>query len=442
VTAHPPEASGGSGQAADSRRRLPVSRRRLLGAVGGLTAGAAAAGAGAALASSEAPGPGGGYLDGVEPFYGVHQGGILTSQQSHTYLAALDVTTERRQDLAGLLRHWTDIAARLSAGATAGPLASDPDKNEPDSGEAVGLGPARLTVNFGFGPTLFAKDGHDRFGLASQHPYELAELPQFPGDQLLESRTGGDLTVHACADDPQVAFHAVRQLVRAADGVASLRWSQAGFSEAPASAGTPRNLTGFKDGTINPKTGAQLDQYVWVGYEGPAWMTGGTYLVLRRITISLERWDTQTLGAQEKVIGRYKMSGAPLGKPGEFDSLDLQAKDGQGNLLIPADSHVRLASPQENWGAMMLRRSYSYDDGVNTVSNQAASRRPTFDAGLLFACYQRNPLLAFVAIFRRLACNDPLRQFTTHTGSAIVAIPPAAAGPGYWVGQRLLDSTG
>jgi deferrochelatase/peroxidase EfeB len=441
MTAGPPNASGGSGQAAQRRGRFPVSRRKFFGAVGGLAAGAAVIGADAERASSDAPQPGGMYQDGTESFYGVHQSGIITSPQSHTYFAALDVTTEYKRDVADLLQRWTNVAARLSTGRTAGPVTGDTDRIEPDSGEARGLGAARLTVNFGFGPTLFAKDGHDRFGLAHHQPYELAELPEFPGDQLTGSRTGGDLTIHACADDPQVAFHAVRQLARAADGIASIRWSQAGFNEAAASAGTPRNLMGFKDGTINPQSPAQLDQFVWVGYEGPDWMTGGTYLVIRRIRISLGHWDVQSLGTQEQVIGRYKMSGAPLGKSGEFDALDLGAKDGQGNPFIPVNSHVRLASPQENWGSMMLRRSYAYDDGMDISSEKGSpGQPPMFDAGLLFACYQRNPLLAFVAIFRKLAENDALSQFTTHTGSAIVAIPPAAAGPAEWVGQRLFET--
>jgi deferrochelatase/peroxidase EfeB len=380
----------------------------------------------------------------VEPFYGIHQGGILTLPQRYTYVTAFDVTTDRRRDVADLLRHWTTVASRLTRGRPAGRLAEHaegPDSGL-DSGEALGLSAARLTINFGFGPTLFAKNGTDRFGLLGRQPYELTELPSFPGDQLIASQCGGDLTIHACADDPQVAFHGVRQLARAAGGVASIRWSNSGFNETAATSGTPRNLLGFKDGTLNPKTASELDRYVWVGYEGPAWMTGGTYLVFRRIRISLEHWDAASLGEQEHVIGRHKTSGAPLGKSSEFDALDLGARDSRGELLIPLDAHVRLTSPEENWGATMLRRSYAYDDGVNgSIDHESANQVPqTFDAGLLFACYQRSPLLAFVAIFEKLARNDALRKFTTHTGSAILAIPPAAARPGEWVGQKLFET--
>jgi deferrochelatase/peroxidase EfeB len=422
-------------------QRSRVSRRNFLGAAGGLVAGAALVGARDQLTSHKAATVRNTDSDSVEPFYGLHQGGITTRPQSHTYFAALDVTTDRRSELAALLQSWTAVAANLTSGRTAAPLVTDVAAVEPDSGEAVGLGPARLTTNFGFGPGLFGRGAPDRFGLAKDWPVWLIDLPAFPGDELIESKTGGDLTIHACADDPQVAFHAVRQLVRAADGVATIRWSQAGFNEASASTGTPRNLMGFKDGTINPRTGAELDRFVWVGHEGPDWLTGGTYLVVRRVRISFNQWDAEPLGSQERVIGRHKVSGAPLGKSNEFDELDLEAAYANGNLVIPYDSHVRLASPQENWGEMMLRRSYAYNDGVDPL----VERRPpgglaaTLDAGLFFAAYQRNPRLVFIPIFQRMAELDALREFTTHTGSAVVAIPPAAARPGHWVGQQLFE---
>ena len=415
-----------------------VSRRKFLGAVGAV--GAVSAGTAAvAIPLRASSGPetlGGASSSGTEPFFGIHQGGIVTSPQSHTYFATLDVTTNDRRHLTDLLRSWTTIAANLTSGRPAEPITRDLGRVEPDSGEAVDVGPARLTVNIGFGPGLFGLDGPDRFSLSDHWPIQLLELPTFPGDALTASTAGGDLTIHACADDPQVAFHAVRQLVRAGVAVTSLRWSQAGFNEATASLGTPRNLLGFKDGTSNPRTSAELADYVWAGPEAPAWMVGGTYLVMRRIRISLDDWDAQTLRSQELTIGRHKGTGAPLGRSGEFDPLDLRATDAAGRPVIPLDAHVRLASPQENWGTTMLRRSYSYSNSV-TQPEEAGSGEASFDAGLLFACYQRDPRLTFVPIFRVLAEQDALSKFTTHTGSAIAAIPPAPSTAGRWIGQEL-----
>src|SRR5262249_11305154 len=162
-----------------------------------------------------------------------------------TYAAALDLVTTKRDDLVAMLRAWTSAAVRMSSGQPAQP-ASQNTRPPADSGEAWDLPAARLTLTFGFGAGLFTKDGGDRYGLAAQRPQALVDLPIFHGDQLAETRTGGDLSVQACADDPQVAFHAVRQLMRLGYAVAKLRWAQTGFIPAIGPNQTPRNLMGFK----------------------------------------------------------------------------------------------------------------------------------------------------------------------------------------------------
>jgi deferrochelatase/peroxidase EfeB len=413
-----------------------LTRRGFLASVGGAAVGAGAFAAGLKLTSSEAAVVGGSYRNSIEPFYGAGpQSGIVTSAQSNTYFASLDVTTEKRQDLQDLLRSWSDGAANLTAGKLVSPEPFGAAVPEPDSMEVVGLGPARLTLTFGFGPGIFELDGVDRFGLGARRPAELVDLPAFPFDELIPQKTGGDLTIQACADDPQVAFHAVRELLRMANGVAVTRWTQVGFNESASSTGTPRNLQGFKDGTINP-AGDQLEEFVWAGSESPAWMRDGTYLVVRRIHIAIEDWDATSVSQQEQVIGRYKFSGAPLGRSTEFDALDLDATDPTGSLLIPVNAHVRLASPKDNGGQMILRRGYAYNDGVTAPVGTAS---PTYDAGLLFFSYQRDPRKGFIKIFQALSQNDALSRFTVHTGSVIVAVPPAVPGPGHYVGESLFS---
>jgi deferrochelatase/peroxidase EfeB len=413
-----------------------LSRRGFLASVGGAAVGAGALAAGLKITPSGAAVVGGSYRNSIEPFYGAGpQGGIVTSAQSNTYFASLDVSTERRQDVQDLLRSWSDGAASLTAGKLVSPASSITRSPEPDSMEVVGLGPARLTLTFGFGPGIFELDGVDRFGLRASRPAQLVELPAFPFDKLIAQKTGGDLTIQACADDPQVAFHGVRELLRMANGVASVRWTQVGFNEAASSTGTPRNLQGFKDGTINP-AGGQLQKFVWAGPESPSWMRGGTYLVVRRIHIAIEDWDSRSVSEQEQVIGRHKLSGAPLGQSTEFDALDLDATDSAGSPLIAVNAHVRLASPQENGGQMILRRGYAYNDGVTLMVGNAP---PSYDAGLLFFSYQRDPRRGFIPIFQTLSQNDALSQFTVHTGSVIVAVPPAATGPGHYVGEFLFS---
>jgi deferrochelatase/peroxidase EfeB len=380
-----------------------LSRRGLLAAGAGVAIGGV--GIERALTSDDA--------DRTIPFYGPHQAGIATAAQDRLHFAAFDVTTDSREDVRDLLRAWTDAAARMTEGGTAGPLNGDLEAPPADTGEALGLKPARLTITFGLGPSLF----DDRFSLAARKPSALVELPAFAGDSLQAERSGGDLCVQACADDPQVVFHAVRNLARIGRGVTVMRWSQLGFGRTSSTSraqDTPRNLMGFKDGTNNLKLEDvdALRRHVWVGAaDEPAWLHGGTYVVARRIRMLIEVWDRSTLADQEQTIGRTKVVGAPLGKTHEFDEVQVDA--------LARDAHVRLA----HRGAPILRRGYSFTDGMDTRLGQ-------LDAGLFFISFQRHPK-QFVELQQRLAQNDALNEYISHTGSAIFACPPGAERTSY-----------
>jgi deferrochelatase/peroxidase EfeB len=415
-----------------------LTRRGFFKAVGGVGLFAAGAGLGAGLGPQLArhvPGSdaAGGAAAGrahdkcaTVPFWGNHQAGIVTPQQAHTYFSAFDLVTEKRGDVAAMLRAWTQAAAAMTGGQL--------------NDAALGLGPARLTLTFGFGPGLFVKDGKDRYGLAALRPAALVDMPRFNGDQLIPEKTGGDLSVQACADDPQVAFHAIRQLVKLAGEAASIRWAQTGFASGSGGQETPRNLQGFKDGTQNPRP-KDMDRFVWTGSGGPAWMQGGSYLVVRRIRIALEHWDTTEVEFQEQVIGRHKVSGAPLGGGDEFEPLNLDATDKDGNYLIPEHAHVRLASGEANGGTQVLRRGYSYNDGANFTAERWPPWRQgiEYDAGLLFIAYQRDPRDGFIKLFDKMAKLDALNQFTTHTGSGLFACP-GGVNEGEFIGQRLFET--
>ncbi len=429
--------------ASDKPRR--PQRRGFLKAGGaaaaalGLGGAASAASARAALTQPMIADP----MAASEPFYGEHQGGIVTPQQPHTYVAAFDLATDKRADVVALLREWTQAAARMTRGGPAGALDVPDGQPAGDSGEAIGIGPAGLTVTFGFGPGLFVTaDGHDRYGLASRRPAALVDLPKFNGDQLIAEKTGGDLFVQACANDAQVAFHAVRQLARAGYGVLRMRWGQAGFLGG-ARGQTPRNLMGFKDGTNNPSTRnpADMARLVWAGAADAPWMAGGTYTVVRRIRITLEHWDRSDLAFQEQVFGRHKVSGAPLGGQHEFDPLDLKAEDKDGNSVIPDNSHIRLSNQATNDGAQILRRSYSYNDGTNFyIERWPPWRQETeYDAGLIFIAHQSDPRTGFIPINVKLSRFDIMNQFTTHVGSAIFALPPGAR-EGSYIGAPLFEA--
>lgn len=372
----------------------------------------------------------------THPFYGVHQAGIATPSQSRLHFAAFDVTSEDRAEVRDLLREWSGAAAKMCAGEPVGDVGG-PDTNPylppDDTGEVVGRPASGLTVTIGLGPTLFEAEGEDRFGLADRRPEQLAPIPALPGDALEPERSGGDLCVQACAEDPQVAFHAVRNLARIGRGVVVMRWSQLGFGRTTSTSRkqeTGRNLFGFKDGTNNIKAEdrASLERNVWVGDEDePAWMNGGTYMVARRVRMLIEVWDRSSLGDQEASFGRHKASGAPIGRRGEFDAVDLEARGDDGALLIPQDAHVRLAA---QGGEAILRRSFSFTDGTDD--------RGQLDAGLFFVCFQRDPRKQFVPMQRRLGETDLLNEYISHTGSALFALPPGAREGGY-VGEGLFE---
>ena len=405
-----------------------ASRRGFFGMAGGIAAVAAAPGPAAAAMAA-----------GSVPFYGAHQAGITTPMQSNLYFAAFDLAATNRQEVIALLQTWTAAAARMSAGLPAMPGEQDEFAPPLDSGEAVGISAQNLTITFGFGPELFVAAGQDRYGLAARRPAALVDLPAFNGDQLDAQKCGGALCVQACADDAQVAFHAVRQLSRLSYGAATLKWVQSGFSAGGKVQGTGRNLMGFKDGTMNPR-GAAMEDAVWAGAE-TGWMQGGSYMVARRIRIGLEHWDRMRVAFQEQTFGRQKASGAPLGGKAEYDKPDFNATDADGNYVIPDNAHMRLAAPANNDGAQILRRSYSYNEGANFV----AERWPPwhqgmeYDAGLFFQAYQRDPRTGFIRIFDKMSKIDALNQFTTHIGSAVFACPPGVAKGGY-IGQSLFET--
>ncbi len=421
--------------AQDPAEQTGTSRRRLLGLTG---AGAALGAAGfvggfatRAAAQADPPGP------VSYPFYGTHQSGIATPAQDRLHFAAFDVTTTDRAELVTLLRAWSLAAAEMMAGRPASAEETSYDAPPADTGEAQNLPASGLTITIGFGPTLFRDEsGKDRFGIAAKTPKALRTLPHFPADNLDPARSGGDLCVQACADDPQVAVHAIRNLARIGFGTVALRWSQLGFgrtSSTSKSQATPRNLFGFKDGTANLKAEDPqlLDKHVWVpeGDDPNAdWLAGGSYLVARRINMHIETWDRTSLREQETNIGRDRAEGAPLSGGAEFTEPDFALKGRGGLPVIDTNSHVRLAHPSVNGGVQMLRRGYNFTDGSNALGR--------IDAGLFFIAFVRNPDTHYIPMQMRLSKNDLLMEYLQHTGSGLFAVPAGAA-QGSYIGASL-----
>jgi deferrochelatase/peroxidase EfeB len=438
-----PATAAPAAMAAPEAPASPLSRRGLFslagvggaGAVAGIAAGLLSHDTLAAVAAPANAGP-----SDVVPFNGATQAGITTAAQDRLHMAAFDVITEDRAAIIRLLKDWTAASEAMTQGretGTTGAVNGAYDAPPEDTGEALGLSAGKLTVTFGFGAGLFEKDGKARFGLDGRRPEALIDLPHFPGDDLQPNRSGGDIIVQACADDPQVAVHAIRNLARIGFGSVRVRWSQLGFGRTSSTSReqqTPRNLFGFKDGTNNLKAEdtALLQKHVWAG-EGSrpeeAWMQGGSYLVARRIRMRIEIWDRTSLREQEQLIGRNKSEGAPLSGGKEFTAPDFAIKGKDGEPLMGMDSHVRLAHAEQNDGVRMLRRGYNYTDGSDGLGH--------LDAGLFFIAFVKDPRTHYVPMQLAMAKQDTLAlEYLKHTGSALAAVPPGIR-PGGFVGEGL-----
>ncbi|AZM61332.1 MULTISPECIES: iron uptake transporter deferrochelatase/peroxidase subunit [unclassified Streptomyces] len=400
-----------------------ISRRRLLGTAGatGLVLGAAGGAVGYASAPAGAT-PLTSVGEGRVPFHVKHQPGITQPLQARGHLVAFDLAPGAgRKEAAALLRRWSDTARRLMAGE---PSAQD------DTGVARDAGPSSLTLTFGFGHSFF-----ERTGLEKQRPAALDPLPDFSSDHLDKARSNGDLWVQIGADDALVAFHALRAVQKDAGAAARVRWQMNGFNRSPGATAHPmtaRNLMGQVDGTRNPKPAdPDFDQRIFVPESGePAWMANGSYVVVRRIRMLLDDWEKLSVKEQEGVIGRRKSDGAPLSGGTETSEMDLEKTDAEGNLVVPINAHARITRPDQNGGAAMLRRPFSYHDGIGTDGVP--------DAGLLFICWQADPLRGFVPVQRKLDRGDALTPFVRHEASGLFAVPGGAA-EGEYVGQALLE---
>ena len=361
------------------------------------------------------------FADVKYDFYGEHQAGITTPSQRNIYFLVMDLHTNKLDDVKQMFKDWTTYAANLTQGKNIKPYEKNPFVPPTDTGEADSMGAYGLTLTFGISPSFLKK-----MGLTHKQPKEFQDLPKFPRDQLRENLTGGDICIQACAEDAQVAFHAVRQLVRQARSNITMRWSQSGFVGFDTGNQTPRNLFAFKDGTANQSTIKAADKNLWA--DAPDWMKGGTYLVTRIIQMHLETWDRTSLKGQEDTFGRHRDSGAAIGQKGEFDTFDVHAKDAQGKAVIPEISHMGLA---KRTGVEMLRRSYSYSSGINPATGQ-------FDSGLLFISFQKSPE-QFIIIQNALGRLDKMNEYTTHIGSGLFACFGGIPQGGY-IGQALFEA--
>ncbi|WP_439328323.1 iron uptake transporter deferrochelatase/peroxidase subunit [Lonepinella sp. BR2357] len=359
-------------------------------------------------------------IKNIYPFFNTHQQGITSPAQHHIYFIVLDLHSQNLDEIKQMFKTWTAYSQQLTQGKNVQIYSENGYVPAVDTGEADSLNPYNLTLTFGVSPSFFTK-----LGIEKAKPAELVDLPHFPRDQLKDQFVGGDICIQACADDPQVAFHAVRNLVRVARSEVTMRWSQSGFNSFEGT-DTPRNLFGFRDGTGNPQ-GEELDKTVW--YDKDNWLKGGSFLVVRKIQMFLETWDRTSLSEQQNTFGRHRDSGAAYGQKKEFDPVDLDKKGQDGQPLVPEDSHTHIA---HKTGLKLLRRSFSYASGIDPRTGQ-------FDAGLLFVSFQKDPQ-QFITIQNHFGNIDKMNEYITHIGSGLFACFAGVKDENDYLGKALFES--
>lgn len=351
-------------------------------------------------------------------FYGKVQPGITTPSQKNINFAVIDLKSKDKAAIQEMFKEWTKMSVKMMDGTLIGKSTKNSLLPPEDTGEAVGLSASKLTLTFGISKSFMKK-----LGLSSKIPSDFKDLPHFPNDQLDKDLTGGDIMIQACANDQQVAFHAIHNLIRPFRDLIQVKWSQTGFVSGKPKE-TPRNLMAFKDGTVNPRSNDEFKDYV---FKNEGWAKNATYCIARKIQIHIEAWDRTSLDEQEATFGRYRHSGAPLGKKKEFDEMDLKAKDSAGQPVIPADAHARLAKEAKT---SILRRAYNYMDGTNEDTG-------ALNTGLLFLCFQKSPQ-QFIDIQNHLGHKDKLNEYITHRGSGLFLILPGVK-KGEYLGETLFS---
>jgi Dyp-type peroxidase family len=171
----------------------------------------------------------------------------------------------------------------------------------------------------------------------------------------------------------------------------------------------------------------------------PAWTKNGTYMVVRASLVDTATWDGRTLGDQEHIVGRFKVSGSALDAADDPEvppTMPNYAVDPDG-AITPLSAHIRKANPRGSGDddRRIFRRGYSLIQSTTTGQQR----------GLLFICFGRTLSSQFEFITRAWTVNpdfprpgagvDALRQFEHVLCGGYFFVPPLEhkSDPWSWV---------
>ena len=240
----------------------------------------------------------------------------------------------------------------------------------------------------------FGSDAWDRL-FGSPRPAELHPFREIRSGQRHAVSTPGDLIFHIRAKRMDLCFELATQLlarlagaVTTADEVHGFRY----FDE--------RDLLGFVDGTENP-TGSAAENAVFIRDEDPTF-AGGSYVIVQKYLHNLDAWNKVPTEAQEKIIGRTKVS-------------DIELDDS----VKPTSAHNALTVIEENGKEIKILRD-----------NMPFGRPGQGEFGTYFIGYSRSPrnieqMLENMFIGRPPGNYDRILDFSTAVTGNLFFIPTA-----------------
>ena len=206
---------------------------------------------------------------------------------------------------------------------------------------------ARLTSVVGFGPEFWGAVS------PGSQPKGLRPFPALGAGGRRAPATGGDLLVHILSRRPDLCFELAMQVRKRLGHAALVMEEVHGFQYLDS-----RDLTGFIDGTENPK-GKKRGAEALIGDEDPDF-AGGSFVFTQRYVHDLEKWEGLSLREQEKVIGRRKR-----------DSRELSDR------AKPPTAHIaRVVIEEDGEELEIVRHSFPYGT--------------TSECGLFFIAYTRD----------------------------------------------------
>ena len=235
-------------------------------------------------------------------------------------------------------------------------------------------------------------DAWDRL-FGSPRPAELHPFREIRSGPRHAVSTAGDLIFHIRAKQMDLCFELAAQIMARLKGAVSTADEVQGFRYFD-----ERDVLGFVDGTENPTGNAAADA-VFIGGEDPAF-AGGSYVIVQKYLHNLEAWNNLSTEAQEKIIGRSKVS-------------DIELDDS----VKPTSAHNALTTIEENGKEIKILRD-----------NMPFGSPGRGEFGTYFIGYSRSPrtieqMLENMFIGRPPGNYDRILDFSTPVTGSLFFIP-------------------